>query len=90
VADGRVVFTPKTLVDKRLDRRIAESAEDVAAGRSDGPFASAEAMVTSLRAKKYDEARDLWQAGATHLPRSSDSVRPFDVRSTACSPMHYT
>ena len=50
VADGRVVFTPKTLVDTRLDRRIAERAEDVAAGRSDGPFESAEAMVTSLRA----------------------------------------
>jgi AbrB family looped-hinge helix DNA binding protein len=50
VADGRVVFTPKTLVDTRVDRRIAERAEDVAAGRSDGPFESAEAMVTSLRA----------------------------------------
>ena len=50
VADGRVVFTPKTLVDKRLDQRIAESAEDFAAGRSYGPFESAEAMVTSLRA----------------------------------------
>ena len=41
VAQGRVVFTPKTLVDKRLDQRIAESMNDFAQGRSYGPFESA-------------------------------------------------
>lgn len=45
---GRVVFTPKTLVDKRIERRIAESLEDFAAGRSYGPFDSAEEMIDSL------------------------------------------
>ena len=48
VAQGRVVFTPKTLVDKRLDQRIVESMDDFAQGRSYGPFESAEKMIGSL------------------------------------------
>jgi AbrB family looped-hinge helix DNA binding protein len=48
VAAGRVVFTPKTLVDKRVDERIAESKEDFAAGRSYGPFDSGKDLVRSL------------------------------------------
>jgi hypothetical protein len=47
-AQGRVVFTPKTLVDKRIDERIAESVQDFKVGRSYGPFDSAEKMIRSL------------------------------------------
>lgn len=50
LAGGRVVFTPKTLVDKAVDERIAESMEDFAAGRSYGPFDSAEEAIRSLHA----------------------------------------
>ena len=48
IAEGRVVFTPKTLVDKRVEALMAESVEDFAAGRSYGPFDSADQLVRSL------------------------------------------
>jgi AbrB family looped-hinge helix DNA binding protein len=51
---GKVVFTPKTLVDKR----IGEGLEDIRKGRIHGPFGSAQDMVRSLRshAKKASKA----------------------------------
>ncbi len=42
---GRVVFTPKTLVDKRIE----EGLEDIRQGRVYGPFHSAQEAVRSLR-----------------------------------------
>lgn len=41
---GRVVFTPKTLVDKRIE----EGLEDFRQGRVYGPFCSAQEAVLSL------------------------------------------
>jgi AbrB family looped-hinge helix DNA binding protein len=41
VERGKVVMTPKTLVDKQLEKRLAEGLEDFRAGRSHGPFDSA-------------------------------------------------
>jgi hypothetical protein len=43
--DGRIVFTPKSVID----RRLAEALDDLKAGRAHGPFASAEAMIASLK-----------------------------------------
>lgn len=40
----QVVFTPKTTVDKRLDKALA----DERAGRVHGPYESADAMLDSL------------------------------------------
>jgi AbrB family looped-hinge helix DNA binding protein len=45
VQDGKVVFTPKALVDKRLDEGLA----DIREGRVHGPFSSAQDMARSLR-----------------------------------------
>jgi len=42
---GKVVFTPKTLVDKRIE----EGLEDIRKGRVHGPFDTAQDMVRSLR-----------------------------------------
>ena len=42
--EGKVVFTPKALVDKR----IQEGLEDMEEGRVEGPFSSAEDLVHSL------------------------------------------
>ena len=42
--EGRVVFTPKTFVDKRIE----EGLEDIEQGRVHGPFSSAEELVSSL------------------------------------------
>ena len=43
-----MVFTPKTIVDKRLEQALA----DVRAGRVHGPYASADEMLESLAARK--------------------------------------
>ncbi len=52
---GKVVFTPKTLVDKRIE----EGLEDIRKGRVHGPFDTAQDMVRSLRsqAKKAPSSR---------------------------------
>jgi AbrB family looped-hinge helix DNA binding protein len=54
VERGKVVMTPKALVDKRLEKRLAESFEDVRKGRTYGPFNSAKELVADLhrRTKK--------------------------------------
>lgn len=52
VAGGNVVFTPKTLVDRRIEKRIAEGLDDIKEGRVYGPFDSAKKLVHSLHARK--------------------------------------
>ncbi len=51
VENGKITFTPKSLID----RRLAEGLEDVQRGRTHGPYASAEAAVKALetRAKRH-------------------------------------
>jgi AbrB family looped-hinge helix DNA binding protein len=48
----RVVFTPKTLLDKDIGARLAEALEDVRHGRVAGPFRSAKAMIRALHRTK--------------------------------------
>ncbi len=43
---GVIMLTPKTLID----RKLAESFEDVKTGRTHGPFDTASAMATSIEA----------------------------------------
>ena len=45
---GKVVLTPKTLVDKELDRRISQSMDDFKNGRYSGPFDTADEAIESL------------------------------------------
>ena len=52
IAGGNVVFTPKTLVDRRIEKRIAEGLDDIKKGRVYGPFDSAKELVQSLHARK--------------------------------------
>ena len=56
VERGKVVMTPKALVDKRLEKRLekrlAESFEDFRKGRTSGPFSSAKAAIEALDAPK--------------------------------------
>ena len=48
--NGRVVLTPKVLVDKRVAQEIAASMEDFRKGRVAGPFTAADDLITSLHA----------------------------------------
>jgi len=45
-------MTPKALVDKRLEKRLAESFEDFRKGRTSGPFSSAKETIEALDAPK--------------------------------------
>jgi AbrB family looped-hinge helix DNA binding protein len=45
---GKVVMTPKALVDKRVQAAFAESMEDFKSGRYSGPFDTAEEATASL------------------------------------------
>ena len=47
VQDGRITFTPKSLVD----RHLAEALEDIRKGRTHGPYATAEAAIKALDAR---------------------------------------
>jgi AbrB family looped-hinge helix DNA binding protein len=47
VEDGKIVFTPKSLVD----RHIAQGLEDSRLGRTHGPYATAEAAMEALNAR---------------------------------------
>jgi len=53
--DGKIIFTPKSLVD----RHLAEALEDLRAGRTHGPYASAQAEIKALetRAKRRAKKR---------------------------------
>jgi AbrB family looped-hinge helix DNA binding protein len=55
VEDGKIIFTPKSLVD----RHLAEGLEDARKGRTHGPYASAEAAIAALdaRAKGHTKKR---------------------------------
>jgi AbrB family looped-hinge helix DNA binding protein len=44
VEDGKITFTPKSLID----RHLAEGLEDARKGRTHGPYASAEAAIAAL------------------------------------------
>jgi bifunctional DNA-binding transcriptional regulator/antitoxin component of YhaV-PrlF toxin-antitoxin module len=55
VENGKIVFTPKSLVD----RHIAEGLDDARRGRTHGPYDSAGKAVAALeaRAKRYSKKR---------------------------------
>ena len=44
IESGRIVLTPKSIIDKRL----AEGLADIAAGKVHGPYKSVKAMMASL------------------------------------------
>jgi AbrB family looped-hinge helix DNA binding protein len=46
VQDGKITFTPKSLID----RHLAEALEDIRKGRTHGPYTSAEAAIKALNA----------------------------------------
>jgi AbrB family looped-hinge helix DNA binding protein len=47
VENGKIVFTPKSLID----RHVAEGLEDARQGRTHGPYASAGEAVAALEAR---------------------------------------
>jgi AbrB family looped-hinge helix DNA binding protein len=47
VQDGKITFTPKSLID----RHLAEALEDIRKGRTHGPYTSAEAAIKALNAR---------------------------------------
>lgn len=53
---GKVIMTPKTLIDKKIDARLQEAFEDVNAGRVSGPFSSGRELTKSLRKKRTGKA----------------------------------
>jgi AbrB family looped-hinge helix DNA binding protein len=55
VQDGKITFTPKSLID----RRLAEGLEDMKKGRTHGPYATANAAINALdaRAKRARPAK---------------------------------
>lgn len=53
VQRGKLILTPKTLIDKRLE----EGLEDIRKGRVHGPFGSVDAMMASLRGKRPSKRR---------------------------------
>ena len=46
--EGKLVYTPKALVDKVIETRLQEGLADIQEGRTFGPFDSAEEMVALL------------------------------------------
>ena len=46
--EGKVVMTPKTLVDRRIQAAFEESMEDFRKGRYSGPFETADEAIQSL------------------------------------------
>jgi hypothetical protein len=42
--NGKIVFTPKTVID----RHLSEGMEDIARGRTHGPYASAAEAISAL------------------------------------------
>ena len=55
VEDGKITFTPKSLID----RHLAEGLEDANQGRTHGPYANAKDAVKALerRAKRHAKKR---------------------------------
>lgn len=50
-------MTPKALVDKRLEKRLAESFEDFRKGRTYGPFSPAKEVIKALDAPKKKKVK---------------------------------
>ena len=55
VEDGKITFTPKSLID----RHLAEGLEDAKHGRTHGPYATARDAIRALetRSKRYAKKR---------------------------------
>jgi AbrB family looped-hinge helix DNA binding protein len=53
VENGKITFTPKSLVD----RHLAEGLEDARKGRTHGPYASAGAAIAALEARTKRQAK---------------------------------
>lgn len=51
--DGKITLTPKTVID----RRLAEGLEDLAKGRTHGPYSSAAAAITALERRTMAAGR---------------------------------
>ena len=49
--EGKVVMTPKTLVDKEIQKRLKEGLEDIRQGRVLGPFGNSKDAMKALRAQ---------------------------------------
>lgn len=55
VEDGKITFTPKSLID----RHLAEGLEDMRKGKTHGPYASVEKAVAALDARAKRHAKKL-------------------------------
>ena len=55
VEDGKITFTPKSLVD----RHLAEGLEDLRKGRTHGPYDSAEAAIAALESRAKGQVKKL-------------------------------
>lgn len=57
---GKVVMTPKALVEKRfkraIEKRLAEGLDDIRHGRVHGPFSSAKELITDLHRRTKKKA----------------------------------
>ena len=53
VEDGKITFTPKSLVD----RHLAEGLEDLRKGRTHGPYDSAEAAIAALETRAKGQVK---------------------------------
>jgi AbrB family looped-hinge helix DNA binding protein len=55
VEGGKIIFTPKSLID----RHLAEGLEDARKGRTHGPYSSADEAIAALdaRAKRHTKKR---------------------------------
>jgi|GEM_PF-5508471 len=54
---GKLILTPKTLIEKEIKKRLAEGLEDIRTGRVTGPFQSAKELVRSLHSHKVTRRR---------------------------------
>jgi AbrB family looped-hinge helix DNA binding protein len=52
--DGKITFTPKTVID----RHLAEGIEDVARGRTHGPYQSASEAISALERRTAKRNRN--------------------------------
>jgi len=55
VKKGKIVLTPKTLIEKE----IAEGLEDIKKGRVSGPFSSADDVINHLRGRAKKDKKNL-------------------------------
>ena len=52
--NGKITFTPKTVID----RHLAEGLDDIARGRTHGPYGSATAAISALERRAAKRARN--------------------------------